>query len=121
MNLVKVSINVLLQTMLFAFATNASAGNFSCAGNVSSIALGPTNGTLQVNAGYGVHYLCKIHETYNGVHPEICKAWYSMFLTAQASGRKIQQSYSDSEGTDCNTLGNWTIPKPLPYYVVLGQ
>lgn len=100
----------------------ASAG-FSCPGKVSSIALGPASGTLQVNAGYGVHYLCKIHIEHNGVHPEICKAWYSMFLSAQATGRQVIQYYDESAGgaQSCSELGSWKVPNPLPYYVTLNN
>ena len=104
---------------LIFWCTPLIAGVFSCEGHVESIALDPTSGTLQVDTGHGVHYLCQIHQAYNGVHPEICKAWYSMFLSAQASGRKVRQNYSDANGTNCNTLGNWSVPNPMPYYVVL--
>ena len=97
----------------------STAGTFSCSGEVQSVAFHPTAGTLQVNTGHGVHYLCKIHESFNGVHPDICKAWYSMFLTAQASGREVRQYYNDSAGTSCSTLGNWVVPNPMPYYVEL--
>lgn len=100
-------------------SANSHAANFSCGGKINSIALNPTSGTLQVNAGHGVHYLCKIHTEFNGVHPEICKAWYSMFLTAQASDRKIEQYYNDGSGTTCSTLGSWAVPNPMPYYVEL--
>ena len=109
--------------LLFVLSNYAIAGDFHCSGVVSSIALGPKNGTLQVNAGYGVHYLCKIHVEFNGVHPEICKAWYSMFLTAQASGKEISQSYNGDSGgaTNCTELGNWQVPNPIPYYVNINK
>ena len=87
-------IKVLVIFLTYAWSGYASA--FSCSGQVVSVAIGPTNGTLQVNAGYGVHYLCRLHTEYNGVHPEICKAWYSMFLSAQASGRPVHQYYDAS-------------------------
>ncbi len=95
----------------------AYAGNFACVGKVELIALGPSSSLLQVNTGFGTHYLCKFSESYNGVHPETCKAWYSMFLSAQASGREITQNYNDANGTNCDTLGNWSVPNPMPYFV----
>ena len=105
---------------LFPFA--AIAG-FECAGAVESIAINPQSGILQVNAGYGVHYLCRIHTEHNGVHPAICKTWYSMFLTAQTSGRKITQVYDASAGgaQSCAELGTWKVPNPLPYYVAINK
>lgn len=106
---------------LFPFAATAEA--FQCTGAVESIAIHPTGGTLQVNAGYGVHYLCKIHTEHNGVHPAICKTWYSMFLTAQTSGRNIDQYYSIDAGgaQSCAELGTWKVPNPLPYYVAINK
>jgi hypothetical protein len=103
--------------LFFIFSANANA--FSCKGDVLSIGLGPTNGLLQVDAGYGIHYLCKLNEEFNGVDPETCKAWYSMFLTAQASARAIEQYYRDGNGLSCSNLGSWAIPNPMPYYVVI--
>lgn len=110
--------------VIIAIAWSGSAfSNYSCSGQVTSIAFGPTNGILQVEAGYGVHYLCQFHQTYNGVHPEICKAWYSMFLSAQASGRPVRQHYNPASGVaqSCAELGSWRVPSPIPYYVSLSQ
>ena len=111
--------NILACLATLVVAVNSYAANFSCAGKVSSIGLNPINGTLHVNAGYGVHYLCKVHTEFNGVHPEICRTWYSMFLAAQASDRKVEQYYNDGNGTNCTTLGSWAVPNPMPYYVEL--
>ncbi|TQV89320.1 hypothetical protein [Aliikangiella coralliicola] len=107
---------LLLLILMFPMITDAA--NFSCKGKVSVLAIGPTSGILQVNAGYGVHYLCKLHEEMNGVHPEICKAWYSMFLTAKASGKQMSQSYSQIPGgpQDCASLGSW-VTTTTPYFV----
>lgn len=97
----------------------AHAGNFSCTGKVATLAFHPLNGILQVDTGYGVHYLCMIQAEYNGVHPEICKAWYSMLLTAKVAGKDIQQAYSQSPtgAQNCAELGSWVIPNPFPYHV----
>ena len=110
-----------LLTLLFALfiPSTSYAANFSCQGKVSTLALSPVGGTLQVNAGHGVHYLCTFHAEYNGVHPEICKAWYSMFLTAKIAGKEIKQYYSQTTGgaQNCSELGTWTDPNPMPYFV----
>jgi hypothetical protein len=111
----------ILCASIFSVSIGANSANFSCPGQVSSIAISPVGGVLQVNAGTGVHYLCKFNEPMNGVHPEVCKAWYSMFLTAQASGRTITQYYDGTNGTTCATLGNWAVPNPMPYYVELNK
>ncbi len=110
----------LVAVSIMAIATYSFAGT-ECKGTVKTIAFHPTGGVLQVNAGYGTHYLCKLHETFNGVHPEICKSWYSMLLTAQASGRAISQYYNFQSGQSCETVGNWDVPNPMPYYVQLAN
>ncbi len=105
--------------LLFCSTNYATAGMFTCSGLVLSLALGPTNGKLQVNTGYGVHYLCSFDVEFNNVHTEVCKAWYSMFLTALVTNREIVQYYQDSAGTNCSTLGSWAVPNPMPYYVTI--
>lgn len=98
-----------------------TAASYSCTGNVDTIALAPNGGMLQVNTGHGVHYLCKLQVEHNGVHPDVCKAWYAMFLSAQASGRKITQLYDPDAGIaqNCAELGSWVTPNPFPYYVYI--
>ena len=105
---------------LLCVCGNATAA-FSCKGKVQTIGLDPTAGTLIVNMGHGTHYLCKIHELYNGVDPLVCRSWYSMLLSAQASGREIEQAFNGTEEQTCATLGHWAVPNPFPYYVVLAQ
>jgi len=96
----------------------ANAGK--CTGSVVGLAIGPTSGMLQVNNGYGWHYLCKFSTEFNGVHPETCKAWYSMFLTAKASGKQVSQYYdTGTSDTACENLGSWKVPTPFPYFVTL--
>ena len=100
--------------LIMGGAVNAGV---QCRGDVTGLAIGPTSGLLQVNNSYGWHYLCKLSTEYNGVDPETCKAWYSMFLTAKASGKQVSQYYDD--GTDCESLGSWRVPVPFPYFVNL--
>ena len=111
----KVSIFCVGLTLLIGSLT-ANAG-VACTGAVIGLAIGPTSGVLQVNNGYGWHYLCQFSGVYNGVHPDTCKAWYSMFLTARASGKQVSQYYDD--GTVCESLGSWMVPTPFPYFVLL--
>lgn len=115
----------LLKRILFvtvlAYSFSAKAANFSCTGQVLSIGISPAGGVLQVNTGNGVHYLCKFQDTMNGVHPDVCKVWYSMFLSAQASGRAVTQIYDGASGGSCTTLGNWSVPNPMPYYVEVAK
>ncbi|XOV78403.1 MAG: hypothetical protein ACFHVJ_15835 [Aestuariibacter sp.] len=105
------------------FISCAADAAFHCSGKVQSIALGPKGGVLQVDAGFGVHYLCRIHDRMNDVPPEVCRAWFSMLLAAQASGREISQSYNpgDSGAQNCEQLGSWKVPNPFPYYVALSE
>jgi hypothetical protein len=97
---------------IYSFSINAGV---KCTGSVVGLALGPKSGILQVHNGYGWHYLCRFSSEFNGVHPETCKAWYSMFLTARASGKQVSQYYEN--GTVCENLGSWKVPDPFPYFV----
>ena len=97
------------------------AAAFFCPGKVTTLAIGPSNGILQVNAGYGVHYLCSLSVAMNGIPPEICRSYYSMFLAAKMAGKSINQGYDDNNvvGKSCGTLGNWAVPNPMPYWIEL--
>ncbi|XOV79505.1 MAG: hypothetical protein ACFHVJ_00755 [Aestuariibacter sp.] len=90
--------------MFYAFGAMASAATYTCSGKVKFVALSPKGGMLQVNAGHGVHYLCRIHTESNGVPPEVCQAWYSMFLTAQSRGVEMHQSYNSDHGNAANLV-----------------
>jgi len=116
-------IKIILFFLGIFWGGNALAATFQCSGQVEIIALNPSNGMLQVNTGYGMHYLCQIQTEFNGVHPEVCKAWYSMFLTAQASGRPVTQNYDSTNGDaqNCSDLGSWVTPSPSPYFVSLAK
>lgn len=105
----------IIATLCVASIPAVNAGVL-CEGKVQSIAFGAGSGTLTANTGYGVHYLCNFNEVQFGVHPETCKAWYSMLLTAKASGKTIKQYYERTD-TNCSTLGNWAAPNPHPYYI----
>ncbi len=105
--------------LLFCSTNYATAGIFACSGLVQSLAFGPTNGILQVNTGHGEHNLCRFDAEYHNVDPEVCKAWYSMFLTALVTNREVVQFYQDSAGTNCSTLGTSAVPNPMPYYVTI--
>lgn len=96
--------------------SNAFSG-VVCTGKVTTLALGPRSGVLQVNNGYGVHYLCMFDQTYNCVKPDTCKVWYSMFLTAKVTGKNISQYYPN--GAVCENLGSWTVPLYFQYFVTL--
>lgn len=113
-----------LAVFLLASIFSISAlADYSCTGYVAKIAMHPINGLLQVDAGYGVHYLCKIGAEENGVTAESCAALYSSFLAAQASGRQVTLAYNENGGTaqNCSELGNWTTPDPFPYHVSLAD
>lgn len=90
---------------------------FSCSGKVTTLAIGPTTGVLQVGTGYGIHYLCNLNKEMNGVNPETCRAWYSMFLTAKMADKKINQNYAQTASVQgCANLGNWSVPNSFPYW-----
>ena len=96
---------------LFSASSFATA---TCVGNVQTLAIGPQSGWLQVSIGYGVQYLCGISQTYNGVDPQNCRAWYAMFLTAKSTGKKVLMNFDTN--VPCNQIGNWSVPNPIPYW-----
>ena len=108
----------LLGVGMFAFVESASAA-FVCSGEVEAIGIDPPSGMLSVNTGHGMHFLCNLNQEANGVSANVCQAWYSMFLSAQASGRPVIQSYQDAAGKNCGNLGSWVVPDPFPYHVEL--
>jgi len=106
----------LIVALLIVVSSNVNAG-VKCSGFVRVLAIGPKSGILQVDSGFGVHYLCKVHDVMNGVHPEICKTWFTMFMTAKIANKKIAQYYDDGSICSAEYLGNWAIPKVFPYFV----
>lgn len=106
-----------LVLLSFIFFANSLAADIVCTGNVSTVAFGPTSGLLSVSNGYGVEYLCNFNQSYNGVDPRTCKAWYAMLLTAKASSKKISMHYDATTDWQCNQVGNWAVPNPFPYWV----
>ena len=62
-----------------------------------------------VNNGYGMWLICKINQDYGGVSAEMCKATYSMLLTAASSGKSVSLQFNaDANYPDCNTLPRWS-------------
>ena len=101
--------------------TLTSQAAITCTGPVRTLAIGPASGYLQVDAGYGVHYLCRFDAIANGVDPATCKAWYSLFLMARATGKNVNQSYQGTTATSCAQLGSWRVPVEMPYWIDLAQ
>lgn len=94
-------------------SVNVNAATF-CKGKVITLGLGPQSGMLQINIGYGVWYLCSLKSTANGIDPSVCKAWYSMFLTAKETGSKINMAFDST--TPCTGYGSWATPSVMPYW-----
>jgi hypothetical protein len=97
------------------FGAGTAHANIRCVGKVSTLALSPIGGTLQVNTGFGVHYLCSLSSVYSNVPPENCKALYAMFLSARLTGKQVAQYYSTA--TSCSVLGSWSAPSDQPYFI----
>ena len=108
---------LLLLTCSLASAPSFSA-QYTCTGLVIDLALNPA-GLVQANTGYGNHYLCSIGSVFNGITPEVCKAWYSMLTTAKVTGATVTQWYDTTQGTalNCSQLQNWAAPSPIPYRI----
>jgi hypothetical protein len=108
---------VIVNFFFVLLINNSVHAGVKCSGTVKTLAIGPQSGLLQVSTGYGVHYLCKLNESWNGVSPDVCKVWYSMFLAAKLSGKKIAQYYDEGAECSADSLGNWQVPTPFPYFV----
>lgn len=95
------------------------AANTTCVGTVQFAGLNPASGLLLINYGYGVQYHCKVTETWNDVPPESCKALYSMLLSAQLAGKRLQASYNDDFTCSRDNLGDNEPTKHLLYRAVI--
>lgn len=105
------------------FTVNVNSAEFpenACVGKVTHVGL-YADGKLSVSNGYGVHYLCNVNNEFNGVSPDVCKSWYSIALAAHASNKDLAQFYPFSSGQSCASLGNWSTPTPMPYFINIGQ
>lgn len=71
-----------------------------------------------VDYGHGMHRLCHLNTDHSvnigtqwkTITPTTCQALYAQFVTAKASGRKVQGTY---ERSDC-AINNWVDPNPYP-------
>ena len=63
------------------FISNLSTAAVVCSGTITRLAISP-GGTVQVNYGHGVHYVCSLEQAYSGFNPETCKVLYATMLSA---------------------------------------
>ncbi len=102
--------------ILLSFFSINSLATTICSGNVDHLGIGPTSGLLQVSNGYGVQYICNFNQPMNGVDQRTCRVWYTMFLAAKTSGKRISMHYDDTVLSQCNQIVNWA-SNPLPFHV----
>jgi hypothetical protein len=92
------------------FATPAWA-TYSCTGPVDSVSVSPGTGIviLSMTGSLNAVYLCNVDTTWssaNGtVTPTQCKAFLSILLSAQASGRSVSLAFNDA--LTCTTHDAW--------------
>jgi len=110
---------VLCAVVIALFVSTPSWAAFTCDGKVNTLALEPQNGFLWLSTGYGVHFLCNVASIQNNVDPAMCRTLYTMLMAAKLSGKTIRQHYdhAGTSGKSCSTLGSWSAPDPLPYFV----
>jgi hypothetical protein len=115
--------------MLASLSGNAWA-NFTCAGQLSYLGLGPQGEVFLSVQGFGVWAVCNMTgPTTVGsitITPDGCKGWYASLLAAQKAGHSITLYFSSAQsggnGPECTALGSWVTPNPLPYHLhVMGQ
>jgi hypothetical protein len=93
-----------LLTML-APAVHAS---YACEGPVYGVHVNG-GGVLSVESmpGGSWLYLCQVDVPTNGVSADACKGVYTLFLTAQTTGRRVRIWFSD-DGYNCTNHPSWS-------------
>ena len=86
----------------------AHAATIVCSGKIDCLYLRVDDGYVFVNYGYGMHQICAIGATTNGITSESCQALYSTLLTAQRIGKTVDFYYRPEAGS-CQALGNWVL------------
>jgi len=112
--------------MLAAFLYAVPAQAFvTCTGTVSLYEV-KTDGTLNVNWGYGPRTICNLHaDVVAGnatIYKDLCQSWYAMVLTSNSTGRQITSSHSNST-TCAQAIGttDWAWPlEPAYSFLVAG-
>ncbi len=119
-----------LLALLFASLSGNAWANFTCAGQLSYLGLGPQGEVYLAVQGFGVWAVCNMTgPTTVGsitITPDGCKGWYASLLAAQKAGHAITLYFSSAQsggnGPQCTALGSWVTPNPLPYHLhVMGQ
>lgn len=100
--------------------TSAAYPQNACVGKVSHVGIF-SDGKLTVSNGNGVHYLCNISTETNGVSIEVCKNWHAIALAAYAANKDLAQFYNFGSEQSCSTIGNWSVPNPVPYFINIGE
>ena len=83
----------------------AHATTIVCSGEIDRLYLRVESGYVVVDYGYGMHWICTIGATTNGITSESCAALYSTLLTAQSIGKTVDFYYRPEVGS-CQALGN---------------
>lgn len=84
---------------------------YSCIGTVDAVSVSPGTGIVVVymSSGLNAVYLCNVDtssSSANGtVTPTQCKAFLSLLMSAQATGRSVQLTFNDS--LTCTTHDAW--------------
>ncbi len=113
---VSAALAVLTTTVL----ASPACAQLQCAGTLSKVALHPQYGTLQIDYGYGVHYLCSVIQNEGLFTPETCKAAYSLLLSAFHAQTEVRFFFADTY-TTCADLPNWAALNPSPYHISLNR
>lgn len=101
---------------ILALAPSAHA-NLFCSGTLTRLSMHP-NGTLQINIGYGTHYLCSFTQNFGFFTPETCRAVYSLLLSAYHAKSVVTLGFS-ANYTVCEDLPDWDVFNPSPYHIAL--
>jgi len=99
-----------------ALAATSAQANFTCSGQVSYLGVNSQDMVYVAVTGFGVWAICKLGDTWSGVSPNSCKAWYAGLLAAKRADSGValyfDSSATGNNGSQCTALGSWSVSPP---------
>lgn len=103
---------------------SAQAPAYVCQGVVKGVSVDTSGDLLVASVGTSMTWprFCNVGQLVNGVAPAACKAYYTLFLTSQTTGRPVTVwIHGDANDTNaCASLAAWQYV-PGFYFLVLND
>ena len=104
--------------LLMLASAQASAFHF-CEGKVKTVWTEGGGNVYIVGSWRNDHtQICNLTSTWNGVRPEVCKAWLSTAQLAYSEKSDVTVRYTDSDIKSCSTIPVYEAA-PVPNYIML--